>query len=76
MSQLVNAEVNSGNHKAVLASNYTLQLRIRGRHAGMKCDLKGINNCSHCVWLSQDSKNKSYLTRLNPLQTACIPGIH
>ena len=32
VSQLVNA---------VLASNYTLQLRIRGRHAGIKCDLKG-----------------------------------
>ena len=43
MSQLVNAEVNSGNRKAVLASNYTLQLRIRECHAGMKCDLKDTN---------------------------------
>ena len=30
MNQLVNAEVNSGNCKAVLASNYVT--RIRGRH--------------------------------------------
>ena len=56
MSQLVNTEVNSGNRKAVLASNYAT--RIRGRHAGMKCDLKGIKHCSHCVWLAQDSKYK------------------
>ena len=34
MSQLVNAEVNIGDRKAVLASNYTLQLRIRECHAG------------------------------------------
>ena len=39
----MNAEVNNGNRKAVLASNYTLRLRIRGRHAGVNCDLKGIN---------------------------------
>ena len=31
VNQLVNAEVNSGNRKAVLASNYAT--RIRGRHA-------------------------------------------
>ena len=37
VSQLVNAEVNSGNTST---SNYTLQLRIRECHAGMKCDLK------------------------------------
>ena len=43
MSKLVNAEVKSGNRRAVLASNYTLQLRIREHIAGMKCDLKGIN---------------------------------
>ena len=53
MSQLVNAEVNSGNRKAVLVSS--LQLRIRECHAGMKCDLKGIKRCLHCVWLAQDS---------------------
>ena len=63
VSQLVNAELNSGNRKTVLQSNYTLQLRIRGCHAGMKCDLKGIKQYSHCVWLCQDSKYKSYLTR-------------
>ena len=62
-SQLVNAEVNSGNRKAVLASNYTLQLRIRECHAGMKCDLKGSKHYSHCIWLSHDSKYKSHLTR-------------
>ena len=45
----------------------TLQLRIRGRHAGMMSDLKGIKHCSHCVWLAQDSEYKSYLTR-NPLR--------
>ena len=56
MSQLVKAEVNYGNRKAVLASNYILQLRIRGRHAGIKCDLKG-----NIVRI--DSKNKSFLTR-------------
>ena len=55
VSQLVNAEVNSGNRKTVLASNYTLQLTIRGCHAGMKRDLKGIKHCSHCVWLAQDA---------------------
>ena len=37
VSQLVNAEVNSGNSST---SNYTQQLRIRECHAGMKCDLK------------------------------------
>ena len=57
-----NAKVNSGNRKAVLASNYTLQLSILGRHVGIKCDLKGINHCSHCVWLAQDLKYKSHLT--------------
>ena len=45
----MNAEVNSGNRKAVLVSNYTLQLRIRGRHAEIKCDLKGVKHCSHCL---------------------------
>ena len=49
--------------KAVLASNYTLQLRIRECHAGIKCDLKGTKHYSHCIWLSHDSKYKSYLTR-------------
>ena len=44
----MNAEVNSGNHNAVLASNYAT--RIRGHHAGMKCDLKGIEHCSQCVF--------------------------
>ena len=39
----VNAEVNSGNRKALLASNYAK--RICGPHAGMKCDLKGIKQC-------------------------------
>ena len=34
VSQLVNAEVNSGNRKAVLASNYAT--RIRGRHAALR----------------------------------------
>ena len=34
VSQLVNAEVNSGNRKAVLASNYAT--RIRGRHATLR----------------------------------------
>ena len=63
MSQLANSEVNSANRKALRASNYTLPLRIRGCHAGIKCDLKGIKHYSHCVWLSQDSKYKSYLTR-------------
>ena len=47
VSQLVIAEVNSDNCKAVLASNYTLQLRIRGCNAAMKCDLKGIKHYSH-----------------------------
>ena len=46
MSQLVNAEVNSGNSST---SNYTLQLRIRECHAGMKCDLKVTKHYSHCV---------------------------
>ena len=63
VSQLVNAEVNSGNRKAVLASNYTLQLGIRECHAGMKCDLKGTKHYSYCIWLSHDSKYKSYLIR-------------
>ena len=79
MSQLVKVDVNCGNRKAVLTSNYTLQLRIRECHAGMKCDLKGTKHYSHCIWLSHDSKYKSYLTRkplkLNPLQAACIPGV-
>ena len=57
----MNAEVNSGNRNAVRASYYAT--RIRGRHAGMKCDLKGITHCSRCVWLAQESKYKSYLTR-------------
>ena len=64
MSKLVNAEVKSGNRRAVLASNYTLQLRIREHIAGMKCDLKGIKHCLHFVWLAQDSKYKSYLKRI------------
>ena len=34
MRQLVNAEVNSGNRKVVLASNYAT--RIRGRHAVLR----------------------------------------
>ena len=46
MSQLMNAEVNSGNSST---SNYTLQLRIRECHAGMKCDLKVTKHYSHCV---------------------------
>ena len=46
MSQLVNAEVNSGNSST---SNYTLQLRIRECHAGMKCDLKVTKHYLHCV---------------------------
>ena len=52
VSQLVNAEVNSGNkdRNAVFASNYAT--RIRGRHARMKCDLKGIKHFTYCVWLA------------------------
>ena len=46
MSQLVNTEVNSGNSST---SNYTLQLRIRECHAGMKYDLKVTKHYSHCV---------------------------
>ena len=46
MSQLVNAEVNSGNSST---SNYTLQLRIRECHAGMKCELKVTKHYLHCV---------------------------
>ena len=44
VSQLVNAEVNSGNLKAVLASNYAS--RIRGRHAALReCIIyKQLNN--------------------------------
>ena len=42
----MNAEVNSGNSST---SNYTLQLRIRECHAGMKCDLKVTKHYSHCV---------------------------
>ena len=48
VSQLVNAEVNSGNRKAVLASNYAR--RIRGRHAALrerimyKQSIKQLNN--------------------------------
>ena len=61
MSQIVNAEVNSDNRNAVLASNFAT--RIRGRHAGMKGDLKGIKHCMHCVWLAHEPKYKSYLTR-------------
>ena len=34
MSQLVDAEVSSGNRKAILASNYAK--RIRGRHAALR----------------------------------------
>ena len=45
-SQLVNAEVNSGNSST---SNYTLQQRIRECHAGMECDLKVTKHYSHCV---------------------------
>ena len=69
MSQLVNAEVNS---KAVPTSNYTLKLRIRGRHAGMECDLNGIKHCSHCVWFLRTRK----INRINKkaFQAACIPG--
>ena len=29
----------------------------------LKCDLGGIKHCSHCVWLAQHSKYKSYVTR-------------
>ena len=43
----MNAEVNSGNRNAELASNECFKkLTIRGRHAGMRCDLKGIKHCS------------------------------
>ena len=55
MCQLMNAEVNNGNRKAVLASNYTTT-KDSWMPAGMKCDLKGIKHCSHCVWLAQESK--------------------
>ena len=50
MSQLVHSEVNSEEVNTITQYSYqiTLQLRIRGRHAGMKCDLKGIKHCSHC----------------------------
>ena len=41
MSQPVNAEVNSGNRKAILASNDAT--RIRGRHAALRNALC-INN--------------------------------
>ena len=59
----MNAGVNSGNRKAVLASNDTLQPRIRGRHAGIKCDLKGMKHCSYCVWLAKGSKYKLHAMR-------------
>lgn len=44
VSQLENAEVNSGNHKAILVSNYAT--RIRGRHATLReCfKYKQLNN--------------------------------
>ena len=44
MSQFVNAEVNSGNRKAVLASNYATG--IRGHHAALReCIMyKQVNN--------------------------------
>ena len=56
--QLVNAKVNSGNRKAVLASNYTLQLRICECHARMKCDVKGTKHYSHCIWLLKYNSSK------------------
>ena len=44
----------------------TLHRRIRGLHAGLRGDLlKGIKCCSHCIWLAQDSKYKSYLTLIH-----------
>ena len=61
MSPLGNVEVNSGNRNAELAPNYATT--IRGRHTGMKCDVKGIEHCSHCVWLAKESKYQSHLTR-------------
>ena len=38
---------NCGHNSSTL--NYTLQLRIRECHAGMKCDLKVTKHYSHCV---------------------------
>ena len=61
MSQLVNAEVNSGNRNAELASNYAI--RIRGRRTGMKCHAKGIEHSLHCVGLAKESKYQSNFTR-------------
>ena len=47
----------SGNRNAELASNYAT--RIRGRHTGMKCDVKGIEHCSHCVgWPRSRNDNR------------------
>ena len=63
VSQLVNEELNSGNHIKQCLHQTRLQLRIRERHAGMKCAQKGIKHCSHRVWLAQDSNCKSYSTR-------------
>ena len=59
----MNAEVNSCNRNAALASNYAT--RIRGRHKGLKCDLKGIkiNIVRIEFGWPKNSKYKSYLTR-------------
>ena len=58
MSQLVNAEVNSVVVIAVLAPNYTLQVRICECHASAD-DLK-VTKHYYCIWLFLDSKYKSY----------------
>ena len=62
MSQLVNAEVKSGNCtiNAVLASNYATP-KDSWVHVGMKCDLKGMKHGLHCVcWLAQDSTRTTW----------------
>ena len=61
----MNAEVNYGNRKAVLASNYTLKQMIRGRHVGIKCDLKG--NIARV-----DSKNKSFLINKKAIKAYAV----
>ena len=52
VSQLENAEVNSGNSST---SNYTLQLRIRECHAGMKCATWKLQNITCIVRIQKIS---------------------
>ena len=71
MSQLVIAEVNSGNRiNAILASTTNYATRIRGSHSEMKCDLKGTKQIVRIVFGWPTNRNINTIYNKNAIKAS------